>query len=76
MDWLFLNKRRRASNELAEEMEQHIAELQQTLEQSGLSREEALYAARKQFGNAGSFREQSRDLWGRRVLENLLIDLR
>lgn len=76
MDWVFWNKRRRASRELAEEMEQHVTELQQALERSGLSREEAMYAARKQFGNAGSLREQSRDVWGRRVWENLLSDVR
>ena len=76
MAWLFLNKHCRASHELSEEMDQHLAELQQALEQSGLSREDALYAARKQFGNASSLSEQSRDIWGRRILENLLIDFR
>jgi uncharacterized protein YjiS (DUF1127 family) len=76
MNRVFWNKRRRASRELAEEMEQHLAELQQALEQSGVSREEAMYTARKQFGNAGSLGEQSHDIWGRRFWENLLNDLR
>src|SRR5215210_926440 len=73
---LSLLKRDELDRELEEEMRFH---LQKKIEENladGMPREEALYAARRQFGNQTLFREVSREMWGFRSLETLWQDLR
>jgi predicted permease len=68
--------RRRAEDELAEEIRTHLElEIEQNVE-AGMSPEEARYAALRAFGNVGLSKEDSRTVWGFRSLEMLWQDLR
>jgi putative ABC transport system permease protein len=69
-------RRDRLDQELAEEMRAHQELLARDLEHAGMSREEALVAARRQIGNATGQREASRDYWGFPALDALLMDAR
>src|SRR5215472_1243637 len=62
--------------ELAEEMRDHLERKAAKNAASGMTREEAVYAARRQLGNATLQREQSRLTWGFPSLESWLQDLR
>lgn len=73
---LFLTRRTRADEELAEEMRLHMDLRAAKLRQQGIEADEAARAARRRFGNATVIRETSRDSWGWRWLEELLHDLR
>lgn len=57
-------------------MQAHIELLARDLEREGKSPADALAAARRQVGNLGQLREQSRDYWGFPVLETIAQDLR
>ncbi|MGQ0641681.1 MAG: ADOP family duplicated permease [Gemmatimonadaceae bacterium] len=77
--WLRLTawtRRRDLSSELSDEMQMHIELLARDLEHAGMSREDALAAARRQVGNIGGLREASRDYWGFPVIDAALQDLR
>jgi putative ABC transport system permease protein len=77
MRWLRnLFFRRHANDDLAEEIEQHIAERIAALIQRGRSPEEAAREARRAFGNRTLAREHSIEVWQWRWLENLWADLR
>lgn len=62
-------------DELKEEMDFHRAAAEQAFIDDGMSAQAARYAARRQFGNATHFQEQSSELVGFR-LETVLQDLR
>ena len=52
MNWLRqLFSRRRIYNELSEEIQEHLEEKVEELVAGGMSREEAMHVARKEFGN-------------------------
>jgi hypothetical protein len=52
MNWLKQAlSRRRMYSELSEEIREHLEEKTEELVAGGMSREEATYAARKEFGN-------------------------
>ena len=72
--WLF--RRNRPSNELDEEIGTHLRMEEQENELSGMSPEDARYAARRRFGNITLAQESSRDLWAFSSLEMLFQDLR
>src|SRR5437899_1099450 len=59
---------RELRSDLELEAEEHQA--------SGLTRDEAVYAARRAFGNATLVKEDARAIWGWTSLERLLQDLR
>ena len=63
-------------DDLEEEMRAHRDLIAQELVASGLSPEDAAYAARKRFGNSTSLKERSRDVWTFQWLEALLRDVR
>src|SRR5919205_3735027 len=68
--------RRRAEAELDEEIRAHLElETEQNIE-SGMSPEEARYAALRAFGNVTLSKEDSRTMWGLRWLETLWQDVR
>jgi predicted permease len=68
--------RGRAEAELDEEIRTHIEfETEQNIE-SGMSPEEARYAALRAFGNVALSKEDSRTMWGLRWLETLWQDVR
>ncbi|MGH7711113.1 MAG: permease prefix domain 1-containing protein, partial [Gemmatimonadaceae bacterium] len=69
-------RRRRLARELADEMQAHIDLLARDLECEGMSRDDALAAARRQVGNLGVLREASRDYWGFPAVDAVLQDMR
>jgi hypothetical protein len=68
--------RRRAEQELDEEISTHLQmEIQEQIE-AGSAPEEAPYEARRRFGGVLLAKERSVDLWGFRSIEMFLPDLR
>jgi putative ABC transport system permease protein len=68
--------RRRLSSDLASEMEAHIQERAEELVESGMSPDQAVYAARAQFGNRTILLEQSREVWTFPLLELFIREFR
>ncbi|MBN9661831.1 MAG: ABC transporter permease [Acidobacteria bacterium] len=71
-----LFQRDRLEEELDEEMRLHLELRARKLRAQGVEAEEADYAARRQFGNAAAYRENSHDVWAFRWLEQLAADVR
>jgi putative ABC transport system permease protein len=71
-----LLSRRRRYNEIAESIREHLEEKIEDLMEEGLSREEAMYRARREFGNVTLIEERSREVWQWPRLETLFQDLR
>ncbi len=71
-----LFRRSNLDRELAAEIAAHIEEKADELMESGMSREEALLAARADFGNRTRVFEQSREVWTFQVIESLFRDVR
>src|SRR5574340_1536601 len=66
----------RAEQEMEDELRFH---LEKQIEQNiarGMSPKEAHYAALRQFGNVGQIKEECRDRWGVRVINEFLQDVR
>jgi hypothetical protein len=84
MNWLreigrrfaMLLRRDQFDSDLEEEMKLHIQMRADEQIRQGLSENAADAAARRQFGNVLSLREQSREAWGWRWLDQLAQDLR
>jgi macrolide transport system ATP-binding/permease protein len=77
MSWLHrLFLRRRLYGELSEEIREHLEEKVEELVARGMSREEARYVARREFGNVTLFEEDGRGVWRWAWAENILMDLR
>ena len=77
MTWLQqLFSRRRMYGELSEEIREHLEEKTEELVAGGMSREEAAYAARREFGNMSLTEENGRDVWRWLSIENFLADVR
>src|SRR5262245_10922409 len=75
--WLLsLMRRGRLEREMEDEMRFHLEmQIEQNLV-SGMSAEEARYAARRQFGNETWLKEVSREMWSLNSIETLMQDLR
>jgi predicted permease len=73
---LFYMRRDRFDHELEEEMRFHLEMKAQENAEAGINPDDALYAARRQFGNQTLLREVSRDMWAVRSIETLFQDLR
>ena len=71
--WIKSGKR---SEALREEMEVHLAEKAAGLEADGMTAERARAEARRQFGNVGLKREESREIWMTRFWSELGQDVR
>ncbi|MEJ2010307.1 MAG: ABC transporter permease [Acidobacteriota bacterium] len=79
--WMMFNLRvlfhkTRAEKEMDDELRFH---LEKQIEQNiagGMSPEEARYAALRQFGNVGAVKEECRDAWGVRFINELAQDVR
>jgi predicted permease len=69
-------RRNDLERELAAELQSHVELLARDLEGEGLTREDALLAARRRMGNVTALREESRDAWGFPRLDATLQDLR
>jgi predicted permease len=77
MNWIKqLFSRGRLFAELDAEIHAHLAEKVEELVVGGMSREEANFTARRQFGNILRIEEHSRKVWQWPALENLLTDVR
>ena len=77
MGWLKqILSRRRRYDEIAESIREHLEEKIDDLMEDGLSREEATYKARREFGNVTLIEERSREVWQWPRLESLIQDMR
>ena len=77
MSWitrLFL--RRQLNAELSEEIRAHIDEKVEELVASGMSRKDAVAAARRQFGNVTLVEEDGRAVWRLATVDSFLMDIR
>src|SRR5271157_2329351 len=71
-----LFRRRKPVDDLAEEIRSHLAMEEQENLESGMTPEEAHYAALRRFGNVTLAQERSREMWGWNSVETLGQDLR
>src|SRR5215472_17673319 len=76
MNWVRQLLWRRQYRELSEEIQAHLDEKVEELVADGMSRAEAHYAARREFGNIGLLEERSRNVWGWPPVEDFLSDIR
>jgi len=77
MSWiksLFL--RRRLYGELSEEIREHLQEKIEELVAGGMSRKEAAYAARREFGNVTFVVQSGREEWRWPSIEDFFMDIR
>jgi predicted permease len=71
-----LARRRRLERDLDEEMRLHLELREAEARERGLSPEEARLAARRRFGSTALAKDESRDAWALRWLDDLARDLR
>jgi len=77
MSWLKrLFARQRLYGDLSEEIREHLEEKIEELVAGGMSRKEATYAARREFGNVTLTEEDGRAIWRWTFVENFLTDVR
>src|SRR6266849_880269 len=77
MMWLKqLFSRRRLYGDLSEEIQEHLEEKIEELVAGGMSRKEATYTARREFGNVTLIEEDSRNAWRWPSIEDFFMDLR
>lgn len=77
MNWLRqLLSRRALDSELSEEIREHLEEKIEELVAGGTPRQEAIYTARREFGNVALVEEDSRRIWHSPHLENFAADFR
>ena len=68
--------RRRAEEDLQEELRLHLELERERQRDAGLSESDALRAGRRKLGNRMLIRERTRDVWGWRWLDDLWRDVR
>jgi putative ABC transport system permease protein len=68
--------RGRLEREMHEEMAAHLARSTERFIASGMTREDARMAARREFGHLESLQEEARDARGARGLESIMADVR
>ena len=77
MSWLLrIFAGRREERELAEELQQHLAERVEALVDQGVARPEAERTAQRELGNVLLIQERGRDVWRWALLEDSYADLR
>lgn len=77
MNWLKqLFSRKQLYSELEQEIQAHLDEKMEELVADGMPREEAVYSARREFGNVQLIQENSREVWGWSSVESVLLDIR
>ena len=75
MNWVQrIFARRRMYRDLSEEIRQHLDEKVEALMATGLSREQAAAAARREFGNVAALEERGREAWQWPSIESLIFD--
>jgi len=73
---VYLSRKSRASEDLAEEMRLHVELRSERLRETGVESDEAVYEARRSFGNRTQVELASRNAWGWTWLEALARDFR
>ena len=68
--------RRRIEQDLSEEIRAHLEEKIEELVEDGMPRAEAVFAARREFGNVALIEERSRETWAWPTIESVMADLR
>src|SRR6201996_3477452 len=77
MSWLRqLFTRRQIYRDLSEEIQQHLAEKVEALMAGGMSRKEAEYAAKREFGNVARIEESGHEPWMWPRAESIIADIR
>src|SRR5258706_9705613 len=77
MNWLKqLISRRKLYGDLSEEIREHLEEKIEELVANGMSRKEAVAAARREFGNVTLIEHDSREVWRWPSIESFFADLR
>lgn len=77
MSWLpRIFERRRAFDDVAEEMRGHLEERVAELAAEGMSPADAAAKARREFGNVSLLERDSREVWRWPSIENALVDMR
>lgn len=71
-----LFSRRRRFDDISVSIREHIDERAEELMEDGMAREQAMRAARREFGNVTLIQEHSREVWQWAALESVLADLR
>jgi putative ABC transport system permease protein len=71
-----LFRKARLEQQLDEDVRAHIEMLTEENLRRGMEPEEARYAAMRQFGNVSSMKEECRDRWSIRIIEELIQDIR
>src|SRR5215472_18029417 len=71
-----LFQRRRLQQDLEEEIQLHLEEKVEELVEGGMPREEAEFAARREFGSVTQIEESSRETWRWPTVESVLADCR
>jgi hypothetical protein len=74
--WRALTKKEELELQLDDELRYHLERDTARNIQSGMSEKDAKYAALRSFGNVDQSKEECRDAWGVRQIEDLLQDLR
>jgi predicted permease len=77
MNWVSrLFGKRKQEEELGEEMRSHLEMAARERVERGVDEDEAVWAARREFGNVGLVQEVTRDMWGWGWLDRMMQDLR
>ena len=77
MNWFTqLFCRRQRFDDISQEIREHLDEKVEELVAGGMSRTEALAAARRQFGNVTLIEERTREVWQWPLIENFFTDVR
>src|SRR6516225_2942857 len=69
-----LLQRRRLQQDLSDEIQSHLEEKIDELVENGMPREEAEFAARREFGSVTQIEETSRETWRWPTVESILAD--
>ncbi|TAM80888.1 MAG: ABC transporter permease [Acidobacteria bacterium] len=71
-----LFRKNRAEQEMDDELRFHLEKQVEQYIAQGMSAKEARYAALRKFGNMGQVKEECRDSWGARMINEILQDVR
>ena len=71
-----LFSRRQIERDLSEEIRAHLEEKVEELVEGGMPREEAVFAARREFGNVELIEQRGRETWAWPTLESIIADTR
>src|ERR1700730_9728170 len=74
--WRAFVKRRQLDRDLEDEIRFHLDMRARRNRVEGMPEPEAAYAAQRQFGNPGGWKESIRDMWSLGLIESVIKDVR